>query len=83
MITGTITSKGQITIPKKIREFLKVENSDEIVFVPIEDGKVLITTKKKPSSVLFGMMKHRKLSQPVPVEKMKSAIRKRRQNRGR
>ena len=25
MITGTVTSKGQITIPKEIREFLKVE----------------------------------------------------------
>jgi len=25
MITGTVSSKGQITIPKRIREFLDVE----------------------------------------------------------
>ena len=59
MITGTISSKGQITIPKKIRELLKVDTSDKIVFIPIEDGKVMITIKQNPATALFGMLKHR------------------------
>jgi AbrB family looped-hinge helix DNA binding protein len=82
MITGTITSKGQITIPKKIREFLKVGNSDEIVFIPIEEGKVMITNKRVPPTALFGMLKHRKLSKTVSIEEMNSAIKERRQERG-
>ena len=78
MMIGTISSKGQVTIPKKIREFLKVESSDKIVFIPLEDGKVLITNKQNPASALFGMLKHRRLPQPISLEEMKTAIDKRR-----
>lgn len=55
MITGTVTSKGQITIPKKIREFLDVGTSDKLVFTPLENGKVLIASKRNPASSLFGI----------------------------
>jgi len=82
MITSTISSKGQVTIPKKIREFLKVGTFDKIVFVPLEEGKVMITNKQIPVSNLFGMLKHRKLKHPVSVEEMESEIHKRRSERG-
>jgi antitoxin PrlF len=81
MATGTISSKGQITIPKTIREFLKVEPSDKIVFTPLEEGKVLITYKQSLASNLFGMLKHRRLEKPVTLEKMEETIRERRTNR--
>ena len=81
MLNSTITSKGQVTIPKKIREFLKVGPSDKIVFTPIEDGKVLITTRQIPASALFGMLKHRRPGRPVSLKEMDSAIRKRRADR--
>ena len=82
MITGTISSKGQVTIPKKIREFLKLGTFDKIVFIPLEEGKVMITNKQAPVSDLFGMLKHRKPKQPVSVEEMEAAIRKKRAERG-
>lgn len=82
MITGTISSKGQVTIPKKIREFLKLRTFDKIVFIPLEEGKVMITSKQAPVSDLFGMLKHRKPKQPVSVEEMEAAIRKKRAERG-
>ena len=82
MITSTVSSKGQVTIPKKIREFLKLETFDKIVFIPLEDGKVLITNKPVPVTDLFGMLKHRKLQEPVSVKEMESKIRKRRTQRG-
>lgn len=81
MITGTISSKGQITIPKKIRELLKVGRSDKIVFIPLEEGKVMITGKQNPAALLFGMLKHRSPARPVSLGKMDSAIRKRRAKR--
>ena len=81
MITGTISSKGQITIPKKIREFLNVGTSEKIVFIPLEEGKVLITNKQNPVSALFGMLRHRRPARPVSLEEMDSAIRKRRVQR--
>ena len=82
MITSTISLKGQVTIPKKIREFLKLEKYDKIVFIPLEEGKVMITNKQTPVSELFGMLKHRKPKQHVSVEEMEAGIRKRRAERG-
>ena len=82
MITSTISLKGQVTIPKKIREFLKLEKYDKIVFIPLEEGKVMITNKQFPVSDLFGMLKHRKPKQPISVEEMEAGIRKRRAERG-
>ncbi len=83
MITSTISSKGQVTIPKKIRDFLKVGTFDKIVFIPLEDGRVLITNKENPAIALFGMLKHRKLQKPVSPEDLKTAVRTRRLKRGR
>ena len=82
MITSTISSKGQVTIPKKIREFLKVGTFDKIVFIPLEDGRVLITSKQNPAVALFGMLKHRRLKKPVSVEDMRTTVRTRRLKRG-
>ena len=81
MLNSVITSKGQVTIPKKIREFLKVRTSDKIIFTTIEAGKVLITTRQISASALFGMLKHRKPARPVSLNEMDSAIRKRRVER--
>ena len=81
METGTLTSKGQITIPKKIREFLNIQTSDKLIFLPLEQGKVLITTEQKSASALFGSLKHRKKKQPVSLEQMEAAIRERRLSR--
>lgn len=64
MITGTISSKGQVTLPKEIREFLKVGASEKISFIPLEEGKVLVTKKQHTAADLFGMLNHRKLVRP-------------------
>lgn len=82
MTTSTVSSKGQVTIPKKIREFLKLETFDKVVFIPLEEGKVMITNKQTPVSDLFGMLKHRQPKQPVSMEEMEAVIRKRRAERG-
>lgn len=81
METGTLSSKGQITIPKKIRDFLHVHTSEKLIFIPLEEGKVLITTEQKSATSIFGILKHRKKKQPVSLDQMDSAIQKRRLKR--
>ena len=81
MIVAKITSKGQVTIPKKIREFLDVDAQDRIEFILLEKGKVLITSEQNSAGALFGMLKHRKQAEPVSVEGMDAAIRDRRKKR--
>jgi AbrB family looped-hinge helix DNA binding protein len=39
---STITSKGQVTIPKPVRDRLGVKPGDKIAFELNEDGQVLI-----------------------------------------
>ena len=82
MLTSTISSKGQVTVPKKIRDFLKVGASDRLIFIPLDDGKVLITSQENPVTSLFGMLGHRKQESPVSLKEMDSAIKKRRARRG-
>ena len=43
-IKAVLSSKGQITVPKAIREILHVENGDSLVFY-IEDNEVISTQK--------------------------------------
>lgn len=82
MITSTLTSKGQITVPKKIREFLGVEDSDKLSFTPLEDGNVLLSVEHPSARILFGMLSNRKPRKPVSIEEMEAAIAKRRLQRG-
>ena len=42
MEVSRISSKGQVTIPKSIRELLKLNEGDRVAFLE-EDGKVMIT----------------------------------------
>lgn len=41
MSVATLTSKGQITIPQDIREFLDIKEGDKIEFL-IEDNHVVL-----------------------------------------
>jgi AbrB family looped-hinge helix DNA binding protein len=81
MIVSKITSKGQVTLPKKIREYLKVDVSDTIEFTLLEGGKVLITSEKKSAEALFGMLNHRKTGKRVTVEEMDAAVKNQRKKR--
>ena len=38
MQVAKLTSKGQITLPKDVREALKVSEGDKVIFVPNEYG---------------------------------------------
>lgn len=41
-MTSTITSKGQVTLPKKFRDYLGVEPGAKVSFVLGSDGEVVV-----------------------------------------
>ncbi len=47
-MSTTITTKGQVTIPKAIREHLGLEAGDLVDFAFAEDGSVRVAPVKKP-----------------------------------
>lgn len=70
MIESVLTSKGQTTIPKAVRDALAVRAGDRIRYV-ISDGEVLILAVR-PISGLFGSLKHE--GPPVTLADMERAI---------
>lgn len=73
MPASTITSKGQITLPKKIRERLHVAPGDRIDFVVEENGLVVVRPARSRLRQLRGMLKDRK-RKPVTLDQMDAAI---------
>ncbi len=70
MIESGITSKGQTTLPKAVREALGVQPGDRVRYAILE-GKVMMMPAK-PVSRLFGMLKHD--GPPASLEDMDRAI---------
>ena len=49
---ATLTSKGQITIPKEIRDTLSIDAGTKLEFVLDEDGNLTVRPKKPPTDRL-------------------------------
>ena len=75
MSTSMLTSKGQTTIPKNVRERLNLHPRDRLEFVIDEDGRVLVLPANVDVSGLAGILK--RPAKPVSVAAMNQAIRKR------
>jgi AbrB family looped-hinge helix DNA binding protein len=80
MPKATVTSKGQTTIPKEVRDYLKVQPGDRLDFVIEKDGRVVVRPANLDVRELKGLL-HRPGMKPVTVEQMNSAVRKRFQGR--
>ncbi len=76
MPSSLITAKGQTTIPKAIRDRLRVAPGDRVDFVVQADGTVTVEPATQGVAPLRGLlMAKRRL--PVSVADMHAAIRKR------
>lgn len=73
MSSATVTSKGQITIPKDVRERLGLEAGDRVVFVVQSDRDVVLKPAKTDVRELHGMLR-RAGRRPVSVEEMDEGI---------
>ena len=68
---SALTVKGQATIPKAIREHLRLKPGDRVKFFLHVDGSVVLLPKL-PAAVLRGMIRARR-SRPVTLEEMAKA----------
>ncbi len=75
-MTSTITSKGQVTIPKPVRDRLKLHPGDTIDFIIEADGHIRIAVVAESIRKLKGMAPRPK--KVVSLEQMQDAIEKNR-----
>ncbi len=71
MPTATLTSKGQMTIPKDIRDKLDLKPGDRVELSVLPDGRVLMTPTV-PLASLAGILP--KPKRAYTVEDMNAAI---------
>jgi antitoxin PrlF len=72
MPSASLTSKGQVTVPKVIRERLKVRTGDRLDFVVVDD-KVVLQPGTRDLRSLRGML-HRPGRKAISLEQMDAAI---------
>ena len=73
MLSSTITTKGQVTIPKNIRNILKIGKGDRIEFLVDTNGTVTILPVTIDITALKGLVP--KPKKYVSLDDMKNAIR--------
>ena len=74
-MSATVTSKGQITIPKAVRDHLSLSTGDRVDFVLAPDGRFDLIPIKSSIQSLKGCVTPPK--KPVTVESMNKAIKAR------
>jgi AbrB family looped-hinge helix DNA binding protein len=74
MATSTVSTKGQIVIPARVRTELGIEAGSRIEFVRTDEGW-LIKPAILPVTALKGLVKGR--AAPVAISEMRRIVRKR------
>ena len=76
MASSTITAKGQTTIPKAIRDYLKLRPGNRIDYIVDDEGKVVLRPAMYDIRDLHGML-HRPGQEALSVEEMNRVVRER------
>lgn len=74
-MVSTLSSKGQITLPKAIRDLCHLVPGDKVEFLVRDDGRIEMVPVASPLTRLKGMTP--KPPHAVTLEEMDAAIRRR------
>lgn len=74
MAIATMTSKGQLTVPKEVRERLGLKAGDKVDIRVEPNGTARILPVNLKTSDVFGMLSAYKKEKPVTVEQMDEGI---------
>lgn len=69
---STLTTKGQITLPKALRSALHLKSGDKVIFEFLEDGAYVIKPKTLDVRDLKGLISYD--GEPKSIEDMQKAI---------
>jgi AbrB family looped-hinge helix DNA binding protein len=82
MVTATLTSKGQLTIPKAVRDSLRLHTGDRVAFVVHGDVEAVLKPVTKSVDEVFGRL-HRPAQARRSIDDMKAAVAARMRSRAR
>ena len=73
---ATMTTKGQVTVPKAVRDQLDLKAGDRVDFVVNDAGEAVLRRVSCTAAQVQGMLAHR-ARRPVTVAQMDEAVRRR------
>ena len=75
MALATITNKGQVTIPKPVRNLLNLDTGSKIEFIVNSNREALLRPISKSKTVddMFGKLDNHNIV-PISIEEMNEAI---------
>lgn len=78
MSTATLTSKGQVTIPKDVREQAHLKSGVQLDFVVMPDGRIIIIPRTASVKDVKGILKpYAKRKKALSNSEIKKVCRKR------
>ena len=76
MEIATVTSKGQVTVPKRIRDFLGLDTGAKIIFVQMADGSVRMVNADRGPGETGSLNELREGAAAAPETEKKAARKK-------
>lgn len=73
MTSATMTSKGQITVPKEVRDDLHLVAGSMVMFVKLGEGHYRLVARTGKIDDLAGML-HRPRERPLSIEEINEGI---------
>ena len=72
---ATVTSKGQITIPREVRRALRIQTGTQLSF-EVEGGRAVMAPQDGDISALFAIVPRKPGSPRMSLDDMEAAIRR-------
>ncbi len=73
MVTATLTSKGQLTVPKAVRDSLRLHTGDRVAFVVHGDVEAVLKPVTKSVDEVFGRL-HSPAQPCRSIDEMKASV---------
>jgi antitoxin PrlF len=73
MATATMTSKGQITVPKEVRDDLNLVPGSKVMFVKLRGGQYRLIARTGHVNDFIGML-HDSEQRPLTIDEINEAI---------
>jgi AbrB family looped-hinge helix DNA binding protein len=75
MTATTITTKGQVTIPKRVRDSLGLKPGKKVTFGVDKDGHAIIIPVGKPSASSFANVRGKLKNDPLTTDEIMALLR--------
>lgn len=73
-LVSTVTQKGQVTIPKDVRDSLHLVTGDKVEFIHNDRGEIVIKPVTRKVAEVAGILSKYKKAKPLSIEAMDQAI---------